>query len=63
MIMSRYSHIDWILIDVCWCLLQFKHVPLYLEWAPMDVFSGEKISEVKEEGNNPVCSNYLMLFT
>ena len=21
--------------------LQFKHVPLYLEWAPLGVFSGE----------------------
>ena len=36
------------------CLLfdaQFKHVPLYLEWAPLDVFASPPVqTEQREEG-------------
>ena len=29
--------------------LQFKHVPLYLEWAPLGVFSGKPEEKLAEE--------------
>ena len=28
---------------------QFKHVPLYLEWAPLDVFSGKAEEKDRQE--------------
>lgn len=36
------------------CLLQYKHIPLYLEWAPMDIFgtkTNDETKETKEEKN------------
>ena len=29
--------------------LQFKHVPLYLEWAPLGVFSGKADEQIGED--------------
>lgn len=44
------------LIDIA-LYLQFKHVPLYLEWAPLGVFSGKPEEKLAEETSETTKEN------
>lgn len=42
---------------ICMLLVQFKHLPLYLEWAPVDVFTKPLSADVTVESDTPATDN------
>jgi len=55
---STLTIVNYALTNRYFCL-QFKHVPLYLEWAPLGVFSGkpeEKLDTSETSKEDKVCN-------